>query len=230
MTQAPATPPSTPPTTPPGPRPARRSRLVPAGLVALSLVPVVAGTLRLSELSGLALVGPDVLPDDTHLAAAPLVVHIVGASVYTVLGAFQFGGRRPPARHRLMGRILLPCGLAAALSGLWLTVFYPRRPVDVELLTVLRIGFGSAMAAALLLGLAAVLRRDHRAHRAWMTRGYALGLGAGSQAVIVSLWAAVAGQPAGNTRALLLGAGWAVNLAVAEWLIRRRRARRAVSA
>ncbi|MEW9550429.1 DUF2306 domain-containing protein [Nonomuraea sp. NPDC050783] len=207
---------------PTGPR--RASRLVPAGLIVLSAVPVVAGALRLTALAG----GPDVMPEGARFAAVPLpvVAHIVAATVYTVLGAFQFGGRRPPARHRLMGRILLPCGLVVALSGLWMTLYYPRPAGDGDLLAAFRLGFGSAMAAALVLGLAAVLRRDFTGHRAWMTRAYAIALGAGSQAVITGIWVAFAGPPGETARALLLGAGWAVNLAVAELVIRRPRRRR----
>ncbi|MFF0775263.1 DUF2306 domain-containing protein [Nonomuraea wenchangensis] len=197
----------------------RASRLVPVALIALSAVPLVAGALRLSALSG----GPDVLPDGARFAAmpVPVVAHIIAATGYTVLGAFQFGGRRPPARHRLMGRFLLPLGLVVALSGIWMTLSYPRQDGG-DLLAAFRLGFGSLMAAALVLGLAAVLRRRYARHRAWMIRAYALGLGAGSQALILGLWTGAAGgDPTGTTRALLLGAGWAVNLAVAEWLIRR---------
>ena len=40
---------------------------------------------------------------------------------------------------------------------------------------------GSAMAASIVLGFAAIRRRDIPAHRAWMIRAYALALGAGTQ-------------------------------------------------
>ena len=39
------------------------------------------------------------------------------------------------------------------------------------------------MALAIVLGLAAIRRRDIARHRAWMIRGYAIGLGAGTQAL-----------------------------------------------
>jgi hypothetical protein len=38
-----------------------------------------------------------------------------------------------------------------------------------------------------------------------------------------ALWLAAVGTPGQLTRQLLLGAGWAINLAVAEWAIRRSR-------
>jgi hypothetical protein len=34
-------------------------------------------------------------------------------------------------------------------------------------------------------------------------------------------WLLVGGVPTSTTRALLMGAGWGINLAVAEWLIRK---------
>ena len=59
-------------------------------------------------------------------------------------------------------------------------------------------------------------------HRAWMTRGYALGLGAGRQVLTLATGELIAGPPGELSRALLMGAGWVINLAVAEWAIRKR--------
>ncbi|MGP3964272.1 DUF2306 domain-containing protein [Nonomuraea sp. 3N208] len=202
---------------------ARAAWLLPAGLIALSFVPVLAGAVRLTELTG----GADVTPANARFVAMPMpvVLHIVAASLYSVLGAFQFGRRRRPW-HRAAGRVLIPCGLVVALSGLWMTLFLDRPPGDGDLLAVFRLVAGTTMALSLVLGLAAILRRDVAPHRAWMTRAYALGMGAGTQAFTLSLWLAVhGGTPDETTRALLMGAGWAINLAVAEWAIRGRRAR-----
>ena len=51
----------------------------------------MGGAGRLVEVLG----GPEVLPTDARFAASPvpLVVHIVAAVVYAVLGAFQFSAR-----------------------------------------------------------------------------------------------------------------------------------------
>lgn len=51
--------------------------------------------------------------------------------VFCGLGAFQFlrGLRdRHPRYHRIAGRIVLPAGLAMALSGLWMTQIYDFVP------------------------------------------------------------------------------------------------------
>ena len=36
---------------------------------------------------------------------------------------------------------------------------------------------------------------------------------------VPSMFVLVGGNPAGNTRAVLVGAGWVINLAVTEWFI-----------
>jgi uncharacterized membrane protein len=198
-----------------------------AGLVALSAVPVLAGALRLGELTG----GAEVSAENARFLAVPLpiVVHIVAASVFSVLGAFQFvpGFRaHRPRWHRLAGRVLVVCGLATGLSGLWMTLFYPHPPGDGPLLTAFRLVFGSAVVVSIALGLRAVLRRDVARHRAWMMRGYAIAVAGGTQALTTAAWIVLVGPPGELARALVVGAGWMINLAVAEWLVRRRRAGR----
>jgi uncharacterized membrane protein len=165
------------------------------------------------------------MPDNPRVAASPVpvTVHIAAAAVYAVVGAGQFSAtlrRRHPAWHRRAGRILVVAGALVALSGIWLTLLHPGSPGGV-LLWMVRLVVGSAMATALVLGVAAVRRRDIRAHRAWMIRAYALGLGAGTQVFTEGIGEAVAG-PGDLVKALSLTAGWAVNLAVAEWVVRRR--------
>jgi hypothetical protein len=105
-------------------------------------------------------------------------------------------------------------------SALWLTVFYAPKPGTGVLLFLFRLTFASAMAASLVLGFAAIRRRDVAAHRAWMVRAYAIGLAAGTQAFTEGFSGALFGT--GELRGdLAKGAGWLVNLAVAEWAIRK---------
>jgi hypothetical protein len=111
-------------------------------------------------------------------------------------------------------------GLLVALSALWLTVGYEPRAGSGEVLRVLRVGFGSGMVACVVLGFAAIRRHDVAAHRAWMVRAYAIGLAAGTQVVTQSLGAAMFGESV-LAADLAKGAGWVVNLTVAEWVLRR---------
>jgi hypothetical protein len=201
----------------------RPSWLVPAGLILLSLIPVIAGAARLTELS----VGAAVTERNARFfdSPVPVVIHIVSVTIYSLLGAFQFvpslrRGRR--SWHRAAGVILLPAGLLTALSGLWMAVFYELPPSDGQLLLILRLIVGSAMAVSLILAVMAIVRRDFIQHGAWMTRAYAIALGAGTQAVILIVPELLASPPDATTRAVLMGAAWVINLAVAEYRIRRR--------
>jgi uncharacterized membrane protein len=198
---------------------------VPVALLVLSAIPVVAGTLRLLEIAG----GPQLLPANPRIDAvpAPVVVHIVAAAVFAILGVFQFSARlrrRRPSWHRRSGRVLVGAGLAVAGSGLWMTLFYTGAPGG-QLLWAVRLLVGSAMAAFIVLGFTAIRRRDLAAHRAWMIRAYALAVGAGTQAFTQGVGEALFGTGELST-ALSMSAGWVINVAVAEWVIRRPRARR----
>ena len=59
-----------------------------------------------------------------------------------------------------------------------------------------------------------------------MMRGYAIGLGAGTQVLTQLAGSLSVGPPSELSGALLMGAGWVINLAVAEWAIRKRSANR----
>lgn len=204
---------------------------VPVALILLSAIPLLFGALRLNELAS----GAEVTPANARFFASPLpvILHIVGAAVYAILGAFQFVSRlwrHGMGWHRIVGRLLVPCGLLVGLSGIWMTLFYPRPDGASDLLFVLRLLFGSSMVLSIVLGYVAIRRRDILQHRAWMMRAYAIGLGAGTQVLTGMIGEMIAGPPNELGNALLMGAGWAINLAVAEWIIRKRPTPRANTA
>jgi uncharacterized membrane protein len=206
--------------------------LIASGLIALSVIPMVGGAGRLVELGR----GAEITPDNARFFAAPfpVVLHIVSSVIFCVLGAFQFipgFRRRNLSWHRVAGRVLVPCGLVAALTGLWMTQFHPPAnfagplpaSFDGSFLYVIRLLAGSAMALSLCLGVEAVLRHDIPSHQAWMLRGYALGLGAGTQVFTHLPWFLFPSIRGELARTVFMGAGWAINIAVAEWLISRGR-------
>jgi hypothetical protein len=205
----------------------RRSNLdwhIPAALIAISIVPVIAGATRLVWLT----IGDSVTLDNARFFAQPLpvVLHIVSAGVFCVLGASQFAPNfrlRKPHWHRRAGQLLAICGLITALSGLWMTRLYPRTYVDGELIYGIRLLFGSAMVIAIVLGTIAIVRRNIPQHRAWMIRGYAIGIGAGTQFFMIVLWTLCFGPPIGFSHDLLMGAAWIINLVFAERIVDRQR-------
>ena len=213
---------------PPIGRQRTRDWLIPAALLALGFIPMVVSVVRISQLAA----GSVAAPDNARFFAAPwpVALHLVCSVVYCVLGAFQFSpGIRQRNRqwHRLSGRIVVTCGLVAALSALWMTQFLPagsESPArfDGTVVYATRLLTGSAMALFLCLGVAAVVTRNVALHRAWMMRAYALGLGAGTQVFTHLPWFLFPGIQGEAARALCMGAGWAINLALAEWLIARK--------
>jgi hypothetical protein len=217
--------------------PATKARVtwrVTAGLLLLSSISLLFGVIRLNELAS----GAPITPENARFFASPLpvVLHVVGAIVYALLGAFQFVSRlwrRGTGWHRWAGRLIVPFGLVVGLSGLWMTLFYPgtnsTATAGALLLYVFRLLFGVGMVVSIVIGFVAIRRRDMIRHRAWMTRGYAIGLGAGTQ-VLTGMFGALALSPVSELEnALLMGAAWVINLAVAEWALRRRPSSRARS-
>jgi hypothetical protein len=99
--------------------------LIPGALIALSMVPAVAGTVRLAQLAG----GTTITPENARFFASPLpvVLHIPAVIVYSILGAFQFspgfrrrgGGGGPPAP----GGPDPPAGGGAPGGGGWVASF-----------------------------------------------------------------------------------------------------------
>ena len=205
--------------------------VVPAGLVLLSLVPAVAGTARLSELAS----NPEVTAANERFVRMPLPVmlHIIAVIPFSILGAFQFSTefrRRHRNWHRAVGRVLVVLGLMAALSGVWMTLVYPWANNDGEAVYVMRLLVGTWMTASILLAIDSIRRRDFTAHGEWMIRGYAIGLGAGTQVFTHMPYFILVGQPEELPRAVMMGAAWIINAVIAESIIRSARERREQSA
>ncbi|PKO14092.1 MAG: hypothetical protein CVU39_16065 [Chloroflexi bacterium HGW-Chloroflexi-10] len=196
---------------------------LPAGLILLSIIPLIFGIARLNQLAN----GAEITAGNARFFASPspVVIHIITAAVYALLGAFQFVSRlwkHGTGWHRWVGRFLVPIGLLVGFSGMWMTIFYPRPEGPSDLLYAFRLFFGLGMTLSIILGFISIRRRNINQHRAWMTRAYAIGLGAGTQVLTGMVGALLIGVPNEFENALLMGAAWVINLAVAEWAIRKR--------
>ncbi len=200
----------------------------PAALIALSLMPAIAGVARLVQLGA----GADVTPENARFFASPIpvVLHIPFALLFALLGAFQFSAdfrRRHRAWHRRAGKLLLVSALVVASSGLWMTLIYPWPANDGVAVFAERLAMGIAMLLSTVRGMEAIRRRDFALHGEWMIRSYAIGMGAGTQVLTHLPWfILVDTSPPETPRAIMMGLGWAINILVAEWIIRRPRTRR----
>lgn len=211
---------------------AKSDWMIPAALLVLALMPALGGTTRLAQLA----TGAEVTPANARFFAAPvpIVLHVVAAIVYSILGAFQFSPglrRRHRGWHRAAGRVLVPTALLVAASGLWMTVTYPWPAGDGTAVYVERLLFGAAMLLSVILGIDGIRRRDFAAHGQWMIRAYAIGMGAGTQVLTHLPWFLLAdGWPGETPRGIMMGLGWTINVVFAEWIIRRRPVRAAAPA
>ncbi|WP_277212856.1 DUF2306 domain-containing protein [Isoptericola croceus] len=197
-----------------------RNRLAVAGLLVLAAVPAAASAWRLGDLG-------EATVDNARFVAdpAPIVVHVVAATLYAVVGAFQFSlrvRRDHHAWHRAAGVALVPAGALAAGSGIWMTATYDMPPGHDGALSVIRYVVGAAMLAQLTLAVIALARHRYAQHGAWMTRAYALGMGAGTQ-VLTAGPTINLDDPPSWVHPFAMGLGWGINAAVAEWVIARRR-------
>jgi len=207
-----------------------RDRLIPAGLILLGLIPAIAGSVRLSEMAA----GAAITPANARFFDSPLpvLIHIPAAIIFSMLGALQFAPsfrKRYRTWHRLSGALLIPASLVVAITGLWMTQFYAWPAGDGVIVYVERLIAGVAMLAATVLSINAIRRRKFQEHGEWMTRAFAIGLGAGTQVLTHLPWFLLANLTPGELpRGVMMGAGWLINVVVAELIIRRGRLRHAV--
>jgi hypothetical protein len=198
---------------------------VPAALLVLSIIPTMGGIMRFMSMSGHS----PVTPENARFVAAPvpIIIHVISVTLYALLGAFQFskGFRvRWPGFHRRAGRVLAVCGLLAGLSGMWMAAFYPIPvPLQGPILRAVRLLVGLAMVASIVIAWKSILRRDVPRHEAFMIRAYAIAQGAGTQVLVLGPWMLITGQGVGLARDLLMALSWAINIGVAELIIRARK-------
>lgn len=201
---------------------------VPVGLLFVGAIPVAFSA---AILIWVAL--GEVPEDHPRLAETPLpfAAHALGGLLFGLLGPIQFGPRlrrRWPRAHRVSGRLVVLGGLVLGLSGLWLLALYPAAatwPLQSG-----RLFMAVALLSCMPLAVIAALRGDITAHRAWMIRGFAVGIAAGTQSLVLFPYFLFVGEPVGIWADLVLLSGWLINITVAEWAIRRGRTRPAMPA
>lgn len=146
-----------------------------------------------------------------------ILVHIGGMMVAAAMGPFQFiRSFRNSHRniHRIMGRIYLGGAFVGGLGGLYMAQYSAAgvvSDVGFALLAIFLL-FTSAMAFL------SIKRGEVQVHREWMTRSFALVLGAVTLRIYLPFLEAGFGEQDGY--AIVAWVSWVPNLLVAEWLIR----------
>ena len=201
-----------------------------------SFIPAVFGLLRIPELLG----GPMIIPPNPRavIDPVPITLHILGSSVFCLVGAVQFLPSlrcHRPVLHRTLGRIVAAAGCVSALTGLWMTVSYAfPAALQGPLLYGARVTLSLAMVAFIAWAVVAIRSRNLAAHRAAMLRAYAIAQGASTQTALFLIAMIFFGtESLGVSRDLVMVAAWAINIGVAEVLIHRffgtRRSRATIS-
>lgn len=198
------------------------------------LVAVVAGAAMATPYA----LGSSRIEVDGGLHYVLLVAHIVTATVALVLGPLQFVPAIRARRrwHRRIGRTYLLAGvLPSGLLAVPVALLSGRLVTQVGLVVV---AIGWLVTGGL--AVRAIRRGDVAAHRAWMTRNYALTFLAVTARIVVPILLltglstgaiAPADAPAAVTSLIPVGQvlGCVINLLVAEVLIRRARRGRTAS-
>ncbi|MFO0600380.1 MAG: DUF2306 domain-containing protein [Myxococcaceae bacterium] len=206
----------------------------PFGLVLLSVVPTIAGIVRLV---GIFSATGAASADDARFvhAPGPIVLHVVATTLFGLIGAFQFSDelrRRAPRWHRVAGRVLAVAGLIAGVTGLWMAIAWDiPAALQGPLLLGTRVVVGVVIIVAIALAWRAIVRRDVRRHEAWMIRAWAVGLGAGTQVLVLGVASIVAGHSFEFfPRDVLMLLAWVINAVIAELVIARRQRSNSVAA
>lgn len=162
--------------------------------------------------------------DSAHLAVAPVswFLHVLAGVAFGITGPTQFVRalrHRFGKLHRVLGRIFVLSGAAIGLSGL--SILAQVTSVRTPMVGIARGIFGVALLIALAIAMAAIHKRDVIRHRAWMIRSYAVGMGLGTVALVYMPLYLITGQPPiGLLSDVLFVVSWAMNIVVAEMVIR----------
>lgn len=155
--------------------------------------------------------------------------HILPGIAFMLIGPLQFIPSirlHWPKMHRISGRIFIVCGVLAAVTALGVEFVFPLRGGHVKRAAI--VVFSCALIVSLALALRHAVQRRIDAHRAWVIRGYAIGLALSTTRLYFLPTYFIFGNPGTLAAGLVTWTGFCVNILVAEWIVRRlRRGRRA---
>lgn len=195
-------------------------------LFVLATLPVLIGMAILTAMAKGQISDIADAKDHMRWASYPTAVigHIIGGSLMLLLGFAQFSRQlrsRFPGWHRWADRLIVAGGAFFALSGLWMNASV-RAPDTSRLYDAAQNVMAAALLVVLFLGIGAIRRGQIHRHRVWMMRAYAISLGAATQTAMLFPVFLLAGPPTGLLADLTLISAWAINLTVAEMLLRHR--------
>lgn len=197
--------------------------LAPMGLLALGLLNIASGAVQLSNIAEgptEAVLASNMTNTQYFVTPFPVVIHIISGTVFNLFAPFQFVPTlRRNGFHKWSGRILMPAGLVAALTSLWMNQFFPGFGIGLKYAAVWALGV--TMSVCLFLALLSILKRDIALHRAWMIRAVAMSLAPAVQRVILLPYFITTGDMSVPAIEVVVCTSFVLTLAFAEWVIRR---------
>jgi hypothetical protein len=153
------------------------------------------------------------------------LLHAVPGAIFMITGPMQFieGLRkRSPVIHKSSGYLFILSSITLGISGLSIAIFFPFGGTGE---TVTSIIFGGLFLASIIYGLYLAIQKQFLKHKHWMMRAFSLGLGIVTIRFIGPLTEIF--LPEGASADLVftsaMSIGWLLHLAVAEYLIRRKK-------
>ncbi len=148
------------------------------------------------------------------------MIHMITGIAFILFAPLQFSAKFRAKRltlHRWIGRVLMPMGIISGVTGILAAVWLP--------------GFGgfSTLIASWFFGIGIVIcflrswwcarNRNIQAHREWIMRAFAIGLGVGTQRILIFIFMPFQMGTFNEIFAPLLWMGIAINLLIAEtWI------------
>lgn len=198
------------------------TRAVPIILAALCIIPLGGTLYRLAEIITTGVWRFNFNPE--LVDRLPLFLHGIGMALFLVLGALQFSPKlrvKRPNLHRTLGRTAGVGALLGGVTGIWMTLAHLE--ISTPLLIAGRLLFGSAMIGFTVLAIRCAMNRDFITHREWIIRAYAIAMAAGTLPFVFFPVFLIFGDPSPILDDVIQIAGWMINFAIAEVIIKRTR-------
>ncbi len=151
-------------------------------------------------------------------------IHMISGIGFVLLAPLQFVAairNRYRTFHRSLGRVLLIFAFVAGVYGLVSVVTFPAYGgVTTEAAGWF---FGPLFLFAIVRAFQQIRRKNVAAHREWMIRAFALGLGVGMQRIAIGFWQVFSDYTIEEIFGVSLWIGFAINLCIAEYWINKTR-------
>ena len=187
----------------------------------LTAIPIIVGLMRVVQ------VPTGTVPTEgRHLIDTPisLWLHSLGGAAFGIIGPLQFTNvlkRRYGRLHKVLGYVFVVSGVGLSISSL--SLLLTHTDTATVILNSARFVAAFAVIGSLAIAIRAILRRNLPAHRAWMIRAYAFGMGSATAVFFYIPYILIAGSEASSYASdLLFITAWGLNIAIAERVIRGR--------